>query len=59
MYIRIITETRPAGRLLYERKPHRNSWPAASRPAAPEAPRLALAGVDEDPAETHIVRGID
>ncbi|MER6632146.1 hypothetical protein ABT301_28700 [Streptomyces sp. NPDC000987] len=54
MYIRIITETRPAGRLLYERKPHGDF-----RPAVPEAPRLALAGVDEDPAEAHIVRGID
>ncbi|MEU1203175.1 hypothetical protein ABZ446_44185 [Streptomyces sp. NPDC005813] len=54
MYVRIITATEPAGRLLYEEQPRgeRHVLPAPR-------PRLVLAGVDDDPAEFHIVRGID
>jgi hypothetical protein len=54
MYVRIITATDPSGRLLYEEEPRRERHTAA-------APRHwpGLAGVDEDPAEFHIVRGID
>ncbi|MHC3468745.1 hypothetical protein ACYF6T_08525 [Streptomyces sp. 7R007] len=54
MYIRIITETKQASRLVYEAERPRD------RQSAPQAPWLGLAGVDEDhPAESHIVRGID
>ncbi|MFC7220686.1 hypothetical protein ACFQLX_21355 [Streptomyces polyrhachis] len=54
MYVRIITATDPSGRLLYEEEPRRDQSTAAAPPPWPE-----LAGVDEDPAEFHIVRGID
>ncbi|MFI0965109.1 hypothetical protein ACH4S8_27490 [Streptomyces sp. NPDC021080] len=54
MYVRIITATEPGGRLLYAEEPHRELLAAASA-----RPWPALAGVDDDPAESHIVRGID
>ncbi|MFF1450252.1 hypothetical protein ACFVYF_19245 [Streptomyces sp. NPDC058274] len=54
MYVRIITATEPSGRLLYEENPRRERQ-SASTPV----PRLSLAGVEDDPAEFHIVRGID
>ncbi|MFC8520950.1 hypothetical protein [Streptomyces sp. NPDC057257] len=53
MYIRIITETKPTGWLLYEEEPRRERQPNAP------VPWLGLAGVEEDPRELHIVRGID
>ncbi|MGI5459269.1 hypothetical protein ACQEWB_40045 [Streptomyces sp. CA-249302] len=53
MYIRIITETRPTGWLLYEEEARRD------RQAPASTPWLGLAGVEEDPRELHIVRGID
>ncbi|MCX4996795.1 hypothetical protein [Streptomyces longwoodensis] len=57
MYVRIITETRPSGWLLYaEETPERRQ---PSLPLALPVPRLGLAGVEDDPAEPHIVRGID
>ncbi|WP_405794652.1 hypothetical protein [Streptomyces longwoodensis] len=57
MYVRIITETRPSGWLLYaEETPERRQ---PSLPLALPVPRLELAGVEDDPAEPHIVRGID
>ncbi|WP_328874770.1 hypothetical protein OHT76_34505 [Streptomyces sp. NBC_00287] len=53
MQIRIITKTKPAGRLVYRddlRRVRRRNVPA---------PPLGLAGVDNDPGEFHIVRSID
>jgi hypothetical protein len=55
MYVRIITETRPTARLLYAYADDRRD----RRQVPPPVPRLCLAGVEEDPAEFHIVRGID
>ncbi|MFK4121205.1 MULTISPECIES: hypothetical protein [Streptomyces] len=55
MYVRIITETRPSGWLLYaEETSERRQLPLAL-----PVPWLGLAGVEDDPAEPHIVRGID
>ncbi|MGV9452944.1 hypothetical protein [Streptomyces sp. NPDC003635] len=54
MQIRIITKTKPAGRLVY-----RDDAARRSRRRAAPAPPLGLAGVDNDPAELHIVRSID
>ncbi|MFD7707396.1 hypothetical protein ACFV6E_22485 [Streptomyces sp. NPDC059785] len=54
MHVRIITAAQPSGWLLYEEE-SRPERPAATVPA----PWLGLAGVDDDPAEFHIVRGID
>ncbi|MGW7608716.1 hypothetical protein ACWGKW_15875 [Streptomyces sp. NPDC054766] len=54
MYVRIITATEPSGRLLYEEEP---PWERSA--VAVGRPWLGLAGVDDDPAEFHIVRGID
>ncbi|MFF8971226.1 hypothetical protein [Streptomyces sp. NPDC014995] len=53
MYVRIITETQPTGLLLYAD----DSLERRRQPTPP--PRLGLAGVEDDPAEPHIVRGID
>ncbi|MER7572273.1 hypothetical protein ACFVP3_32320 [Streptomyces sp. NPDC057806] len=53
MQIRIITKTKPAGRLVYRDETRR----VRRRSAVP--PPLGLAGVDDDPAELHIVRSID
>ncbi|MBC2905232.1 hypothetical protein [Streptomyces cupreus] len=53
MQIRIITKTKPAGRLVYRDDRRRVRRPAGL------APPLGLAGVDNDPAEFHIVRSID
>ncbi|MER6673363.1 hypothetical protein [Streptomyces sp. NPDC000983] len=53
MQIRIITKTKPAGRLVYRHESRRVRLRAAP------APPLGLAGVDDDPAELHIVRSID
>ncbi|MEU9212881.1 hypothetical protein AB0D27_34410 [Streptomyces sp. NPDC048415] len=54
MYVRIITATEPSGRLLYEEEPRKERYASV----APR-PWLGLAGVDDDPGEFHIVRGID
>ncbi|WP_217166226.1 hypothetical protein [Streptomyces sp. AC512_CC834] len=64
MYVRIITATEPTGWLLYEKEPrgeHRQSVAAAvaAVTAVAAAPWLGLAGAEDDPAEFHIVRGID
>ncbi|MEU3737491.1 MULTISPECIES: hypothetical protein [unclassified Streptomyces] len=56
MHVRIITATEPSGRFLYEDRRPRDLFP---RTTAPVPPWLGLAGSDDDPAETHIVRGID
>ncbi|CCK26401.1 hypothetical protein BN159_2022 [Streptomyces davaonensis JCM 4913] len=52
MQIRIITKTRPAGRLVYQDEARRVRRRAL-------APPLGLAGVDNEPGEPHIVRSID
>ncbi|MFI1002072.1 hypothetical protein ACIP10_15765 [Streptomyces galbus] len=54
MYVRIITETRPSGWLLYAEEAPRER----RQPPLP-VPWWGLAGVEDDPAESHIVRGID
>jgi hypothetical protein len=56
MYVRIITATEPSGRYLYDDGRPRDLFPRA---AAPVPPWLGLAGAEDDPAEFHIVRGID
>ncbi|NKQ24733.1 hypothetical protein [Streptomyces galbus] len=50
--MRIITETRPSGWLLYAEE----TPPERRRPPLPVP--LGLPGVEDDPAEPHIVRGI-
>ncbi|MFC7266989.1 MULTISPECIES: hypothetical protein [Streptomyces] len=54
MYVRIITATEPSGRILYAEEPR-----GERKPATAPRPWPGLAGVDDDPAEFHIVRGID
>ncbi|MBD0841723.1 MULTISPECIES: hypothetical protein [unclassified Streptomyces] len=53
MQIRIIRKRKPGVWLLYRDTERRSRRPVA------QAPRLGLAGVDDDPAEFHIVRSID
>ncbi|MFF6994937.1 hypothetical protein ACFY93_08250 [Streptomyces sp. NPDC008313] len=56
MYVRIITAAEPTGWLLYEDE----SRGERRQPVAvAAAPWLGLAGADDDPAEFHIIRGID
>ncbi|MEV0170039.1 hypothetical protein AB0I00_02770 [Streptomyces sp. NPDC050803] len=54
MQIRIIRKRKPAVWLLY-----RDDSRRGRQPIAQAAPPLGLAGVDDDPAEFHIVRSID
>ncbi|MFD4529563.1 hypothetical protein ACFWP7_37790 [Streptomyces sp. NPDC058470] len=60
MYVRIITEAKPSLRLLDEDEDESAKESRLRlRSSVIPTPWLALAGVEDDPAEQHIVRGID
>ncbi|MFJ2830793.1 hypothetical protein ACIPC1_25050 [Streptomyces sp. NPDC087263] len=58
MYVRINTEAKPSLWLLDEDESAKESRLRLLSSVIP-TPWLALAGVEDDPAERHIVRGID